>query len=168
MSQGQILFNVAMCIAGAAFFTSFALTFGPGKAHSKAAAIFYCVGILARMSPDACFHFFRRSDLTIVRHPTLAWVIPFSLLFFGIAAAVLLWPSITQKVAIRLAMILFGVVCPILIFIRAVPDFLDFHYVYFDLTWILYAVLWFRVRDGYVTTRTGIQGDEPGVPPKLA
>jgi hypothetical protein len=165
MGSAQTLFNVAICIAGAAFFASFALTFGAGRNYSRAAAIFYSIGIIARMSPDAWFHFTRGSNWTFGRYPALEWVIPILLLCFGVAAAALLWPSIPQKVAIRLGMILFFVICPTLIFIRALPDFLQFHgYVYFDLTWILYATLWFRVRDRYA----GIEEDMPGVPPLLS
>jgi len=165
MSPAQILFNVLMCIAGAAFFTSFVLTFGAGKRYSRAAAFFYSIGILARMSPDAWFHFFRGPYGTFGPYPTLEWLVSISLLCFGVATAVLLWPSIPQKTAIRLGMALFFIVCPILIFIRALPDFLQFHrYVFFDLTWILYAVLWFRVRDGYVR----IERDKPvAIPPVL-
>ncbi len=165
MGPAQILFDVVICIAATAFFTSFALTFGSGSAYSRAAAIFYSIGIIARMGSDAWFNFFRNSNWTLGRYQTLVWVIPNLLLCFAIAAAVLLWPSIAQKTAIRLAMILFFVICPILIVVRALPDFLQFHgYVYFDLAWILYAVLWFRVRDGYPR----IQRDKPGgIPPVL-
>lgn len=165
MGPAHALFNVVICIAAGAFFASFALTFGSGRTHSRAAAIFYSIALMARMGSDAWFNFFRNSNWTLGRYQTLVWVIPILLLCFGIAAAVLLWPSITQKAAVRLGMILFFVVCPILIIMRALPDFLQVHgYVFVDLAWILYAVLWFRVRDGYAR----IERDKPGdVPPVL-
>lgn len=165
MSPAQTLFNVVICVAAGAFFASFALTFGSGKVYTRAAAIFYNIALMARMSSDAYFNFFRNSNWALGRYQTLVWVIPILLLCFGIAAAALLWPSITQHIAVRLGMVLFFVICPILIIIRALPDFLQFHgYVFFDLAWILYAVLWFRVRDGYAR----IQRDKPGdIPPVL-
>jgi hypothetical protein len=160
----QVLFNVVICIAAMGFFASFASTFGTGRIYSRAAAIFYAIGIIARMSPDAWFHFSRGSNWTFERFPILEWLIPILLLCFGVAAAALLWPSIPQHIAVRLGMMLFFVVCPILIFIRALPDFLQFHgYVYFDLAWILYAVLWFRVRDGYARIERDKPGDAPPV-----
>jgi hypothetical protein len=164
MGPAQILFDVVICIAATAFFTSFALTFGSGRVYSRAAAIFYSIALTARVSSDAWFNFFRNSNWTLGRFQTLVWAIPISLLCFAVAAAVFLWPSIPQKLAIRLAMILFFVICPILIVIRALPDFLQFHgYVYFDLAWILYAVLWFRVRDGYAQIQRNKPGDVPPV-----
>lgn len=164
MSLAQTLFNVVMCIAGTAFFASFVFTFGSGKGYSRAAAIFYGIGIMARLSSDAYLQFLRTSNGTLGQYPILAWFIPISLFCFGIAAASILWPSIPQHLANRFGMILFFIICPILIFIRGLPDYLQLHYAFLDLAWILYAVLWFRVRDGY----RKVDRDNPGgIPPVL-
>lgn len=151
MNTFQTILYFQICIAGAAFFVSFASTFGSGKFCSIAAAIFYSIGMMTRMSPYAYFHFFRGSNWTLGRYPILEWLTPILFLCFGIAAVVLLLPSIPQKTAIRLGIILFLVICPILVLLRMLPQFLLVHYrASFDLgTWILYAVLWFRVREGY-------------------
>ena len=146
--QAQRLIAIFFCIAAAAFFTSFALTFSSGK--FRPAAIFYSIGILVSTSLSAYFRFFRGSTWPFARFPTLGWLMPILLLCFGLAAVVLLWPSIPQKIAMRLAMMLFFVVCPILIIVRMLPEILQLHHrISFDLTWLVYAVLWFRVRDGY-------------------
>ncbi|HTV43170.1 MAG TPA: hypothetical protein VMF08_21575 [Candidatus Sulfotelmatobacter sp.] len=155
MDYAQRFIIFAFCVPGAAFFTSFALTFGPGKIRFAAAAIFYSIGMMFCMGFPAYFHFFRGSDPRFGWFPMLESLSPIFLLCFGIAAVVLLWPSIPQQTAMRLAMLLFFVICPILIIIRVLPEFLQFeHRISSDLTsWLLYAVLWFRVRDGYASGR---------------
>lgn len=151
IDQSQRFIIFAFCIPAAAFFTSFALTFGSGKIRFAVAAIFYSIGMMFCMGLPAWFHFFRGSNATFGWFPMLKSLSPILLLCFGIAAVVLLWPSIPQHIAMRRAMILFFVVCPILIVIRVLPEFLQFeHRISSDLTnWLLYAVLWFRVRGGY-------------------
>jgi hypothetical protein len=150
--QAQRLIGIFFCISATAFFTSFALTFGPGK-HRFTAAIFYSIGILVSTSLEAYFHFFRGSDWMFNRFPILGWLTPILRLCFGIAAVMLLWPTIPQKLAIRLGMMLFFVACPILIIIQMVPGIVQLHArISLDLTWLVYAVLWFRIRDGYAVT----------------
>jgi hypothetical protein len=150
----QTIFHVLTCIAGTAFFASFVLTFGSGKFYSTGAAIFYSVGMMVSMTPFAYFHFSQGSNWTFGRFPTLEWLLPVLLFCFGAAAVVLLSPAIQQKTAMRLGMILFFVICPILIVLRLLPQFLQFHHrVSFDLTWLVYAVLWFRVREGHPKIR---------------
>jgi hypothetical protein len=149
--QAQRFIVFVFCIAFTAFFTSFVLTFGSGKRRFTAAAIFYGIGILFCTSLPAYFRFFRGANWPFGLFPVLKWLMPILLLCFGIAAVVLLWPSIPQKIAMRLAMTLFFVVCPILIIVRMLPEIMQFHHrVSFDLTWLVYALLWFRIRDGYV------------------
>jgi|HubBroStandDraft_5_1064220.scaffolds.fasta_scaffold104795_2 hypothetical protein len=151
--QAQRLIAIFFCVAATAFFASFVLTFGSGRRHFTTAAIFYSIGILFSTSLSAYFRFFRGSAWPFARFPTLGWLMPILLFCFGIAAVALLWPSIPQKTATRLAMFLFVVVCPILILIRMLPDILQLHHrMSFDLTWLVYAVLWFRIRDGYAGT----------------
>lgn len=151
MEPLQNLFNVVACIAGIVFFASFVLTFWPSKINYALAAILYGIGIMACMSPYAYFHFFRGSNWTFGRFPTLEWLMPILFLCFGIVAIVFLWPSIPQKIAMRLGMALFFVICPTLVITRMTPEFLQFHHhVALDLTWLVYAVIWFRVRDSYV------------------
>lgn len=151
IEQIHRLILFAFCIPATAFFASFALTFGSGKFRIAVAAIFYSIGMVFSMGLPAYFIFFHGPNQTFGWFPMLQSVSPVFLLFFGIAAAGLLWPSIPQQIAIRLAMVLFFVICPILIVIRVLPEFLQFeHRITSDLTsWILYAALWFRVRDAY-------------------
>jgi hypothetical protein len=160
--QAQRLIAIFFCVAATAFFTSFALTFGSGRRNSTAAAIFYSIGILVSTGLSAYFRFFRGSAWPFARFPTLGWLMPILLFCFGIAAVALLWPSIPQKTATRLAMFLFIVVYPILILIRMLPDILQLHHrISFDLTWLVYAVLWFRVRDGYARMEKSNPGNSP-------
>jgi hypothetical protein len=157
--QAQRLIAIFFCVAATAFFASFVLTFGSGRRHFTTAAIFYSIGILFSTSLSAYFRFFRGSNWPFVRFPMLGRLMPILLLCFGIAAVALLWPSIPQKIAIRLAIILFFVVCPILNIVRMLQEILQLHHrVSFDLTWLVYAVLWFRIRDGYVR----MERNDPG------
>ena len=50
-------------------------------------------------------------------------------------------------------MMLLFVASPILIIIRILPEIVQLHArISLDLTWLVYAVLWFRIRDGYTVT----------------
>lgn len=156
MDQAQRFILFIFCIPATAFFASFALTFGSGKFRFAVAAIFYSIGMMFCMGVPVYFRFFRGSNPSFAWFPILESLSPIFLLCFGIAAVVLLWPSIPQLIAMRLAIILFFVICPILVVVRVLPEFLQFeHRISSDLTsWVLYAVLWFRIRGGYEKART--------------
>jgi hypothetical protein len=158
------LIQMINCLAGVAavsFFAAFVLTFWPGRVPSALAAALYGIGIMSCLSPPAYYRFSSAAtehgwSFGYDRFPPLGWLMPVLLLCFGIAATVLLWPSIAQRTAIQFGALLFMLVAPVLILIHLVPEYLQVHRVMsLDLRWILYAILWFRIRESYGGQRSG-------------
>jgi hypothetical protein len=74
------------------------------------------------------------------------WVLPALLVCYGIAASALLQPSITQEMALRYGKILHLLIAVPLIAVLVLPWYHHQRRA-FDLTWLVYAVLWFRIRE---------------------
>jgi hypothetical protein len=72
-------------------------------------------------------------------------------LIYASAAVWLLWPSIPQQKALRFGKILHFVILPPLILWLSV-GWVDNHLrlLPYDLTWLVYVLLWFRIREGYI------------------
>lgn len=151
MDPFQHILNFISCVAITAFFTAFVLTFWPSRVRLVFAAIFYGIGIVACLSPYAYLHFAQGATWTLGRFPTLEWLLPILFLCFAVVAALLLWPIVPRKIAFKYGIVLFFVIAPILIFLKLLPEYLQFHRALypFDLTWLLYAILWFRIRETY-------------------
>jgi hypothetical protein len=151
MDPFERILNLIGCIAMTSFFTAFVLTFWPSRMRLVFAAILYGVGIIACQAPYAYLHFAQGATWTFGRFPILEWLLPTLLLLFAIAAALLLWPFIPQKIAFKCGIVLFFGVAPVLIFLKLLPEYLQFHWLLrpFDLTWLLYAILWFRIRETF-------------------
>ncbi len=149
MDPFQHILNLIGCVAITAFFTAFVLTFWPNRVRLVLAAILYGIGIIVCLSPYAYAHFAKGATWTFGRFPVLEWLWPILLLCFAFAATLLLWPVIPQKIALKCGMALFFIIAPILMFLKLLPDYLQFHQQLgpLDLTWLLYAILWFRIRE---------------------
>jgi hypothetical protein len=149
MDPYRNFFNLIGCIALVAFFTAFVLTFWPAKIRLRVASILYGIGIIASLSPYAYFRFIRGVTNTFSSFPTLGWLLPIHFLCFAIAAALLLWPIVSPSAAFKSSIILFFVIAPILIFLKLLPEHIQFHgpMRFLDPSWIVYAILWFRIHD---------------------
>lgn len=149
MGSWILLMNILACVAGVALFSAFILSFRLNRFCLATAAVLYGIGVIACLSPYAYFHFFQGSDWTFGRYPTLEWLVPILFLIFGIVASVSLWLPFPQKAALWFGMVLFGIFSPLLVLMRALPEFLQFHHALrpVELTWFVYAILWFRIRE---------------------
>jgi hypothetical protein len=147
--------NIDACIAAAAFFGAFVSTFGKDRFYPRLAAVFYSIGVVGCFSPLAYLNLFGGESWTFGRFPVMDWLVPVLSLCFALIAVVLLWPTIPQKIAVRFGMVLFGVFAPTLIMMRLFPEYLQFHRIFnLDFRWLLYAILWFRIRESYVEPET--------------
>jgi len=152
----------ATWIAGIAFFIAFIFTIWTGKWRPKAAAILYAVGILANIGWFSYSLFFRvRLSYGLSDSPNpqpfpivFGFLFPLTFLAYSIAACVFLWPSISQAKAIPAGKILHLGVLPILVVYLMIVTAPPTHDYYmprpFDLKWLIYGILWFRIREGYV------------------
>jgi hypothetical protein len=147
-------------LAGAAFFTAFVLTFWPRRWCSLSAAVLYAVGILTHFGfvSYAFIEMVRlsygMSDSGSPNHLAL-WglIIPVGLILYAVSTSILLWPAISQKRALFFGKILH--LClfpPLVLFLLAVtrPAFAPHP---FELKWLVYGLLWFRIRGGYAEWR---------------
>ena len=134
-------------IACITFFAAFVLTLWPDRRRSCWAAASFSLGLLARLIYLAIYYFSAVTDGGD-SHPTECLVISAWVLVYAVAAVWLLWPSIPQQRALRLGKILHLVVLPPLVIWLDV-GWADMNP--FNLTWLLYAVLWFRIREAYVS-----------------
>jgi hypothetical protein len=147
--------EISRWIACITFFAAFVLTLWPDTRRAWCAAVLYSVGLLARLIYLAIRYFSTvasgsdgyPSDV----HPTDCVVIAIWVLIYASAAVWLLWPSIPQQKALRFGKILHFVILPPLILWLSV-GWVDNHLrlLPYDLTWLVYVLLWFRIREGYI------------------
>jgi hypothetical protein len=89
--------------------------------------------------------------------PLSALLLPVGILGYAIAASALLLPFISQQRALCFGKILHLVVLPLLIVFLLVGPFYQFQrMIAHSLTWLVYGLLWFRIREGYPDRRSNI------------
>lgn len=149
MDPFAVIFDLVGYVAAAALFAAFALTFWPSRARMGLATTLYGVGVLGWLSLYAFFYLIRRSLGPPPHFLMMQRIVAALFLVFAIAAVALLWPSIPQRTAFRCGLILFFAVAPALTLLRMIPDYFQFRHLIppIDLTWLLFAVLWFRIRE---------------------
>lgn len=144
-------------IAGGCFLAAFILTFWPNQVRSYLAAVLFGVGILTRLSTFAYAYFTAAGAAWGFSRDTqppgvIWWAMPLLLILYALAACVLLWPSIRQQRALLLGKLLHLLIGIPLFAFFLIPDTLRYHRI-LELTWLVYALLWFRIRESYVDTR---------------
>jgi hypothetical protein len=146
MDSPDTIVNILACVAAAAFFAAFALTVWPDGIRLVWARIFYAVGMAGCLGPNVYYRLVPGKFLTYSYFPVFVGYLPVLYAGFGVAAIVLLLPVVSRKLAVRCAAVLFFVAAPALILLPMLPYYLIFHrFLPFDLRWLLYAVLWFRI-----------------------
>ncbi len=154
MEQNTIICERLEWIAAIVFFVAFVLTFWQSRVRLLIAAILFSVGIIAKFGIFASGFFLalRMRDVFFsaeaMKTSRFWWALPVLLLCYGIAVCVLLWPSITQRKAMQVGKILHLLFAPPLILVM-VYQYNHWYRHPFDLTWLVYALLWFRIREGY-------------------
>ena len=140
--QNLSILGRAGLLASAVFFVAFILTLWPSRRQVSIAAVLYCAGIFINMGAFAYY-----SWLT-VRMAGLIW--PVWAIAYAAGAAILLWPSILQKKALTFGKILHLVFGLIPMTVQAV-HMTPFYATTFEVFWFIYALLWLRIRENYVT-----------------
>ena len=140
-------------IAGGCFVAAFILTFWPSRVRSSSAAILFAIGILTRLSTFAYAYFTAAGAASGFSRDTqppgvIWWAMPLFLILYAIAACGLLWPFITQHRALLLGKILHLLVGIPLFAFFLIPETIRYHRT-LELTWLVYALLWFRIRESY-------------------
>ena len=146
--------HISNWIACLTFFAAFVLTLVPNAKRVKSAAVLYCFGLLARLIYLAVYNFSvvtsGSNGSSADVHPTMAIVCSVWALVYATAAVWLLWPSIPQARALFLGKLLHLVILPPLVLWLSIG--LVNHSITllpYDLTWLVYALLWFRIREAY-------------------
>jgi hypothetical protein len=149
MELNTRFYEVVGLICAASFFVAFILTFWPSRLCAGSAALLFAIGIVAKLSAHA-YSFYIALDVNsgFFHVSPIWWALPSLFVCYGIAASALLWPSLTQERAMRFGKILHLVLAPLLIALLVFPWYHE-HRRAFDLTWLVYALLWFRIREGY-------------------
>ena len=151
------LINPGACVSALAFLAAYLLSFWPGRRSSPCAAILYSVGILINLA------FLAWSYLLLVRisyglsdsgSPNsvalVGLAMPILATAYAIAAVVLLSPSISQYRAMRWGKVLHLVILPPLAILAFAITYQRVHGLLSnELKWLVYGLLWFRIREGY-------------------
>jgi hypothetical protein len=144
--------------ASMAFIVAFAFTIWPGRKRLVAAAIIYVIGILNGMAFRALLipsfanivsglsRMNVSNDATLIKVLGMIW--PAWLFIYALSASALLWPQIAQEKALRLGTIVH--------FAIGLPPALSYGVsnispvgTAFGVGWLVYALLWFRIRESY-------------------
>lgn len=147
-------------IASVAFVIAFILTLWPSRSRLAASAVLYVIGFLSGITFSVYFTGgFAWSISSLSRMSTesspvlillLGLVRPAFAVGYALGAAVLLWPSIPQEKALRLGKLLHlavGLPAAGLAGLRPLSPVASA----FGVGWLVYVLLWFRIREGYVT-----------------
>jgi hypothetical protein len=143
-------------LAGILFFAALILTCWPRRCCSIWAAVLYAVGILVRLGLLAYAFIIRvgigygASDSGAPNRIAL-WglTIPVGLVVYAVAASALLWPTVSQEKALLLGKILHLCFFPPLVLFLLFLSQPAFGPHPFELAWLVYPVLWFRIRERY-------------------
>jgi hypothetical protein len=145
-------------IAALLLAAAFILTFRHGPALWRLAAGFYSVGTFVSIGIKVYLWLFSvllafgLGDSDNMNFLALLGL-PFPLLvsFYGIASIVLLWPWISQKHAMLFGKILHLIIFPIFFVFIFVGEFSGHRgNALYDLQWLIYGPLWFRIRESFV------------------
>lgn len=146
-------------IAAGALAVAFILTFWRKRPAFWLAAILYSLGMLVSIGAIAwkwwmaawMAYDFSIGDAGSANSAILAWLaLPIGALVCATAAAILLWPGVSQSKALRFGKILHLIILPVFISIIFAISFLNFHgQLLPELKWLVYGPLWFRIRESY-------------------
>ncbi len=146
--------HIANWIACITFFAAFLLTLSPTEKRARVAAVLFSFGLLARLINLAVLNFSvvtSGSDGQPTNvHPTMSLISSFWIMIYAIAAIWLLLPYLPQTRALFLGKVLHLVILPPLVLWLSVG--LVNHTITvlpYDLTWLVYTLLWFRIREAY-------------------
>jgi hypothetical protein len=158
MNPLMLYIQQAGWISGFALLVAFVLTFWNGRNVCRLAAAFYSMGAIIGIGAGVYFRVF---STWIIYHLTdgppassailtTALAIPIGTALYGLGAVVLLWPGISQEKALRLGKILHLIILPLLILPVIIAAFFSNQgETYSELGWLVYPLLWFRIRENY-------------------
>jgi hypothetical protein len=151
--------NLGAGIASLAFFIAFILTLWPRRVLILAAAILFAVGTWASLGVLARNYFvmgamaYGMSDSGYPNTVALFWLLlPLTIALYALFAPILLLPSIPQAIAMRLGIILNLTFIPLMAGFNLLEAYVGTqgHFLPDVLKWLVYALLWFRVRQNQV------------------
>jgi hypothetical protein len=154
----RFYFGQANWIAALLLAVAFILTFWPRRTWWNLAAGCYSVGTLITLgikiylwlySVWLAFGLADGDDLNFLA--ILGLPLPIFVSFYAVASIVLLWPWISQKNALLFGKILHLIIFPIFYLIIFAGEFSGHRgNALFDLQWLVYGPLWFRIRESFV------------------
>jgi hypothetical protein len=149
----QIYYMRVSWISGIAFFLAFLLTFWPSRSRMTVGAALWMVGILSITGMSA-YNMFQGGSISYAfspsgNFPLFGWLIPLVSLLLAITESILLFPWISQELAIRLGRVLFLVIVPAFVLLTSLPYIHQGGFWQFPLgiSWLGYPLLWFRIRE---------------------
>ena len=150
----------ASWVAGITFFVAFALTCWPRRWSYISAAVLFSIGILTNLGVQSYIYFrsaiigWGLSDGPAQSFPIMGWLFPLWIAGYGVACCVLLLPFISHSRALLFGKILHLVILPPLVVLFMVGSYHEIHHLMpYQLSWLVYPLLWFRIRDGLFDTR---------------
>lgn len=163
MVSFQSLINPGASITALAFLTAYLLSFWPGRRNSPSAAILYSIGILVSVGILAWGYLFAvrisygLSDSGSPNSIALVGLaLPILAVIYAVAAVVLLWPEIPERSAMRWGRVLHLVILPPLAILGFAATYQRAHgFLASELKWLVYGLLWFRIREGYPRKEAG-------------
>ncbi|HTI98999.1 MAG TPA: hypothetical protein VL527_08955 [Dongiaceae bacterium] len=143
----------AKWIVGITFLVAFVLTFWRGRQVAQTAAAMFCVGTLAQLGALADRYF----EIWVINSGSndvaavLGLFVAVWCVCYALGAAALLWPAIPQRKAVIFGYWLHLVfLLPLLIFFMVGIMEHVYRFFPFEIGWLVYPLLWFRIREAYV------------------
>lgn len=143
-------------VAALCLFIAFVLTGWAGRRRLGAAALLYVIGTLTNLGIQAYVRFavyaigWGLSDGAAQPFPVMGWLLPLWMFGYGATACVLLLPNIPQHRALLLGKILHFVFLPALLLVLMAGGYREMRrFMPYDLGWLVYGLLWFRIRERY-------------------
>jgi len=144
--------------ASVIFIVAFILTLWPGHKRLATAAVLYVVGMMAGWAFTVYFYIgsaqmvYGMSRMSVSSSPVATAILgsirPIAIIGYAFAASALLWPSISQKKAVRRGKLVhLGIGLPLALLAGLSP--LSSATFAFGVGWLVYALLWFRIRESY-------------------
>jgi hypothetical protein len=159
MASGDLMTLVLNVAPGLCFFAAFVLLLWRSRPALGTAAVLFLSGMFVMVGRYVHFCWvivhLGTARSGILNTPTLLSLVgPCCALIYALIAATLLWPSIPQEKALSFGRVLHLVVAIPLAILLASRLSPDFHYS-FDLSWLVFALLWFRIRESYAGVSDG-------------
>ena len=137
--------------SGIGLFVAFLLTFWAARAVLIFAAVLWAIGVLSATGWEAYGLFFQGQMAYAFgggRFPVFAWLVPLISVVLAVVESALLFPWVPQKRALWIGKILFLLVVPAMILVKAFPRVGHPFYLYsLGVSWLAYPLLWFRIRE---------------------